>query len=206
MNKDQTIIDSILEFWMKDSDSNIESATQQAAIWFNATDDLDQYLKKNFTTWLDQAESGKLDHWQVTSDASLALILLLDQFSRNMYRGTTEAFKFDAKALNISLSMQLNGQLEELGCIGKVFALMPMQHSEDISIQEASVIAFNSVAENSPAGYEALLKGNAEFAVLHRDIIHEFARFPHRNRILGRTNTTAEKNWLNQGAPTFGQG
>ena len=205
MNKDEILINDILEFWIKDADSDPVSAKQQSTIWFNASESLDQELRDRFGELLERGGAGELDHWRSTPQGSLALIILLDQFSRNIYRGTSEAFDFDAQALTICQSMQQSGQLDLLGPVGKVFALMPLQHAEDLAVQEASVEAFRQIAESAPAGYEQMTSGNHEYAKLHYDIIKQFGRFPHRNRIMGRQSTEAEQRWLADGAPTFGQ-
>jgi uncharacterized protein (DUF924 family) len=151
-------------------------------------------------------KSKDVSAWPASARATLARIIVLDQFTRNLYRNTARAFAFDDKALELSLELQREGGLGALGWIGRVFVLMPMQHAEDLEVQERSVRLFEELARRCLTAHREMLEDNAKYARLHRDIVARFGRFPHRNKTLGRASTTAELEWLASGAPTFGPG
>ena len=196
----------ILDYWIGDADASPEAAATQGARWFSGGEEVDREITKRFGEILKRAEVGELDSWGIDPRECMALIILLDQFTRNIYRGQAQAFAMDDVALALCLELQSRNEFSQLGPVSRVFALMPMQHSEDLDIQEASVARFSELADQASAEWKENLSGNLEFAVLHRDIVKRFGRFPHRNRILGREATAEEADWLNDGAPTFGQG
>jgi len=133
------------------------------------------------------------------------LIILLDQFRRNIYRGSAEAFALDKKALKIAIEGTMAGDHKQLDSVERMFFFMPLQHSESLKIQEKSVSIFNALAESVSGTLHETFLASAQFAELHRDIVAEFGRFPHRNEVLGRANTSAEATYLSGDSPSFGQ-
>lgn len=196
----------VLEFWLADSDRDPDTAKSRKDMWFGGSSEVDAEIARRFAGLVDEVASGLRDDWLDHPAGHLAQILVLDQFPRNLYRNTARAFAYDGKALDLTSSLLNSGAIDTLGWISRVFALMPMQHSEDAGVQDRSVEEFERLARQCPEDFRALLENNAGYARLHRDIVARFGRFPHRNKILGRQSTREEEAWLADGAPTFGQG
>lgn len=199
-------IDTVLRFWIGDADHSAEAARRRQSTWFGADANTDQAIRRDFGELVAKARAGHCDHWLDSPVGAAALIIVLDQFPRNLFRGTADAFASDAQALSHSLALLDAGQVEALGWMSAAFALMPLQHAEDVAVQERSVVAFDALAQRCTTDHRTLLENNADYAREHRDIVVRFGRFPHRNRILGRDSTAEESAWLADGAPTFGQG
>lgn len=197
-------IDDILEFWFGDrqaSDSAI--AERQQGLWWGKDPATDAHINERFAEVLQQAIKGELEPWAETAAGRLALIIVLDQFPRTVYRGRAEAFAQDPTALAHSLQAQGRGQDRELRPIERVFVYMPMEHAEALMVQDESVLRFerlcDEVAEADRPAFEHFL----DFARRHRDVILRFDRFPHRNAILGRPSTPAETAFLEQPDSSF---
>ena len=136
-----------------------------------------------------RAKQGALDDWADTPHGGLALLILLDQLSRNLHRGTAEAFAADAKARAIARDMIARGFDQALTPVERMFVYLPFQHSEDLADQDASVRLFEALRAT-------LDDQTCDYALRHRDVIRRFGRFPHRNAALGRTNTPDEDAYL----------
>ena len=180
MPKSQDIID----FWFKESSSKL---------WFKKNTKFDATIKQRYGKVVIDALSGRLDRWADDADSCLALILLLDQFTRNIFRQSARAFSGDEMALALSLRCVDRGHLNIEKASYCQFMLMPMMHCEDSGIQTAALSLFEQYT--SELVYVS--------AVEHRDIIAQFGRFPHRNEILGRPNTPEEKIFLTQSRFAF---
>lgn len=169
---------SILDFWYTDR------VKQQ---WFVSTPELDQEILDKFEAVWEQALNGDLDHWMNEAESSLALVIVLDQFPLNMFRGAAKAFKSERKSVEVTLHA-LDHHFDQLLDKDKLaFLLMPLMHSEELSEQNLSVSLFK----------EHQLESNLRFAKHHREIVKKYGRFPHRNHILGRKNTEEETQYLN---------
>lgn len=179
--------DEILDFWFSD---------RAAKHWFNSSDAFDAEIRMQFETTAialaaAQAERRRAHEWEAESpDAHLALIIALDQFPRNMYRGTAAAFAWDEFALSAAKRMVDRKTDVHLSQTQRPFAYMPYMHSEDLADQEACVRLSDARLDD-----ESTLK----FAKIHRDIIARFGRFPHRNSILGRDTLPEEQAFLDDG-------
>lgn len=168
----------ILNFWL------FECSFQER---FQKSEAFDSQIKDRFGHLVEQALQGDLDSWAEDWDQRLSLIILLDQFTRNIYRDTPEAFSGDHKVSQLSIRSTKDGHLENETDRTKIqFTLMPMMHSEDIEVQDASLPLFEKYSN------EETLK----YAIAHRTIIARFGRFPHRNVILGRESTKEEIEFL----------
>jgi uncharacterized protein (DUF924 family) len=143
--------------------------------------------------------------WTETPEGRLALIILLDQFRRNIFRGTAEAYARDRLALKICVEGTVNGHYKKLSPMQRMFFFMPLQHAESLKVQENSVRVYSTLAKRVSDTLKETFLTTAQFAELHRDIIEKFGRFPHRNPALGRENTPDENTYLNGEAPSFGQ-
>ena len=198
--------EDLLEFWFGTPPTDEAGVDRDMSRWFGADDDVDAEISRRFDGVMTAAAVGRLDDWAETARGSLALILLLDQCPRSTHRGHPAAFAQDAPALSWTLRGLADGLDRDLGPFERVFFYMPMQHSESLDMQERSVEIFAALAQSDvPAFMLKCMRNTAEFARLHRDIIARFGRFPHRNSVLGRASTAAEREYLGKGAPTFGQ-
>jgi uncharacterized protein (DUF924 family) len=198
-------IEQVLEFWFADTGTGRKAIERRLRVWFGGGAEFDRSCADRFSATLAAAAEGRLDDWQTSPRGSLALIVVLDQFSRNIYRGTASAFRQDARALAVCREGIERGRDKELSLIERVFFYMPMQHAEDRDMQALSVRHFEALAAEAPESLRDLLEDNAGYARQHRDIVERFGRFPHRNEVLGRRNTADEEAYLANDAPHFGQ-
>lgn len=180
----------ILDFWFGRTDELDYGIPKD--FWFRSTPEFDTLVRNQFFLEYEKAALGQLDDWKSTPESSLALILLLDQFPRNMFRGTPQAFATDWEALTIAHQVIAQGFDQKLLPVQRWFIYCPFEHSENLDHQHKAVDLFMSLS-NHPDSAEAI-----EYAMRHRDIISRFGRFPHRNAILRRPSTADEKEFLKQ--------
>lgn len=198
--------EDILQFWFGPDSSQPAAAQQRMPLWFGSDADLDEDIRRRFAGEVQAALAGERQHWLGSARPCLALILLLDQFPRNLFRGHPEAFSGDSAALAACLQ-GLEEELDQaLTPIERGFFLLPMQHAEDLAHQQRSVELYRQLLEQSPPDWQPLLQGMLDYALEHRDIIQRFGRFPHRNPLLGRPPTLEEEAFLADGGPRYGQG
>jgi uncharacterized protein (DUF924 family) len=205
-DKDQTRIDEILDFWFREQELSAPQIDRRMDIWFGEDEVFDHECKKEFADDVELASEGKLDHWAHESRGRLALILLLDQFRRNIFRNTADAFSKDKAALKLCVEGAMEKKDQGLAPIQRAFFYMPLQHAESTKVQAKSVELFTKLAESVSRTYRETFETIAQFAELHRDIIDQFGRFPHRNKLLNRPNTPEEDEYLSSDSPDFGQG
>ena len=156
--------------------------------WFSKNPAFDDDFRTRFLAAHDCAARGELDDWAATADGALALLILLDQFPRNAFRGNDRMFATDPRALRIARRAIAAGYDQQVDAQVRNFFYLPLMHSESLPDQQ------EAVALSEPLGAEP-----HRYAVLHRDIIERFGRFPHRNRVLGRATTAAEQAFLDAG-------
>jgi uncharacterized protein (DUF924 family) len=204
-NEDRARIDAILGFWFKEQALTAPQIDRRMDVWFGGDEVFDLECKKEFSADVELASGGKLDHWADEPHGRLALILLLDQFRRNIYRNTTKAFEMDKAALKLCVEGARDKKDRGLTPIQQVFFYMPLQHTESRKVQEKAVDIFNRLAEAVSPTYRETFETIVQFAELHRDIVEQFGRFPHRNQLLGRENTPEEDEYLAGDSPDFGQ-
>lgn len=202
---DQIRIDEILMFWFMEKELSVPKIDARMDVWFGDDPDFDAQIKNEFSDDIERASAGELDHWAHEPRGRLALILLLDQFRRNIYRGKPEAFKKDRAALKLCIEGATAKMDQQLSSIQKVFFYMPLQHSESLKVQKKSCDVYRHLANTASPTYKETFETVVHFAELHADIIERFGRFPHRNKVLGRENTAEEDEYLSGGAPDFGQ-
>ncbi|QGZ35319.1 DUF924 family protein [Stappia indica] len=169
----------ILDFWW----------TAGPARWFARDDGFDAKIRENFAPLVEQARDGALDGWAETPHGALALLLLLDQFPRNLFRGDALAFASDARARRIAGTVLAQGFDRAFPKAARPFFYLPFEHSEDMADQERSVDLFRRLGDEQSYLY----------ALIHLDVIRRFGRFPHRNAALGRESTPAEAAFLEDG-------
>ncbi|MBE9096622.1 DUF924 family protein [Tychonema sp. LEGE 07203] len=188
-------MNEILDFWFGRSNSPEFGKAQKK--WFEKNADFDAQVRSNFLSQYELAASGKLDYWQDSPENCLALILLLDQFPRNMFRETPKAFATDSKALTVAQHAVDNNFDRELLQVQKWFIYLPFEHSENLEHQQKSVELFRQLSGEPES--ESVI----EYAIRHFKIIERFGRFPHRNQILGRETTPEEAEFLKQPGSRF---
>lgn len=205
-----TDINSIIQYWF--GDNEVDVVEGRDSFWFSGGSEVDQQIKDQFSALVINAKQQKMDDWERwinTAKGSLAVILLLDQFTRNIYRGNAEAFVSDNLARSICLNGLKLGFDQQLTSSERVFYYLPLEHSELIVDQERCVKLFKQLANNTDAKYDGqyhkMFSFYEEYAVIHYEIIKNYGRFPHRNALLGRESTAAELNYLSQGGHTFEQ-
>ena len=204
-DEDQLRIDAVLGFWFKQQSLSAPQVDRRMDVWFGEDAAFDEEVKAEFSDDVARASAGQLDHWAKQPRGRLALIILLDQFRRNIYRNTADAFAMDRKALQLCVQGAMEKKDKGLEAIEKVFFYMPLQHAESAKVQAKSCELFNKLAEVVSPTYRETFMTVAQFAELHRDIVEQFGRFPHRNKLLGRKNTPEEEEYLAD-APDFGPG
>lgn len=203
---DQLRIDAILKFWFMEQALSAPQIDNRMDTWFGEDAAFDHEIETEFADDVARASEGKLDHWAHKPHGRLALILLLDQFRRNIYRNTAKAFELDKIALKLCVEGAMAKKDKGLLPIQRAFFYMPLQHAESKRVQAKSCELFNNLAEAVSPTYRETFSTMAQFAELHRDIIDQFGRFPHRNKLLGRENTPEENEYLAGDSPEFGQG
>jgi len=197
--------EEVLDFWFADAATGPEAIARRNSVWFQGGALFDGECRKRFGASLAAAADGELDHWLESPRARLALIVLLDQFSRNIYRGTAAAYGQDARALAACREGIEQGHDRRLAPIERTFFYLPMEHAEDREVQALSVQQFEGLAREAPEELREPLLANAGYARHHRGIVERFGRFPHRNAVLGRACTADEDAYLADDAPRFGQ-
>ncbi|YAF97277.1 MAG: DUF924 family protein [Nodularia sp. CChRGM 3473] len=181
---------TILEFWFGDPEE--PDYGKPRAFWFTEKSEFDRELRNQFLPDYQKAAAGYLDDWIDAAETCLALILLLDQFPRNMFRGTPEAFATDWEALSAAQHAVVQGYDRQFLPVQRWFIYLPFEHSENPAHQHQCVKLFQQLSHD-PDSAKAI-----EYSLRHQEIIARFGRFPHRNSILGRTSTPEEKEFLQQ--------
>jgi len=202
---DQIRIDAVLDFWFKEQELSAPRIDRRMDIWFSEDPVFDHEIEKEFASEVAKASKGQLNHWASKPRGRLALIILIDQFRRNIYRNTAKAFSKDQLALKLCVQGAMEKGDRALTPIQKVFFYMPLQHAESRKVQAKSVELYSRLAETVSPTLRETFMTVVQFAELHKDIIDRFGRFPHRNELLDRENTPEEDEYLAGDAPDFGQ-
>lgn len=189
----------ILSFWFDDGLDHGWPTRNMQPIWFGGGAALDAEIRERFQAPTELAMRGELVEWQEQPLSRLALIILLDQFSRNIWRGQAQAFAGDHRAVTLVCEGISRGMDRHLPWVGRVFFYMPLMHAEDLDLQDLCVDCFQRIVDSAPQAIAEKVQGNLEFAIEHRDIIARFGRFPYRNAVLGRENSAEEDAWLEDG-------
>lgn len=197
--------EDVLEFWFADAATSPEALRRRNKVWFSGGPEFDRSCSDGFAATLAAATRGALDRWTESPRGRLALILLLDQFSRNIHRGSAAAYQQDHRALSACREGIERGHDKQLSLVERTFFYLPMEHAEDVEIQELSVQHFEALVAEAPEALREQLEADAAYARQHRDIVARFGRFPHRNVVLGRATTPQEASYLADDAPRFGQ-
>ncbi len=186
--------DSILDFWFERAPGR---TLQPRQAWWEKDPAFDEEIRRRFGAAVEDALAGGFGDWIAHAESALALVILLDQFPRNLFRGQPKAFAGDARARSITHAAIGRGFDIAVPPVMRQFFYMPLQHSEAIEEQDLSVLLFTALEKELP-GNDLL-----DYAERHRAIITQFDRFPHRNAALGRESTPAEVEFLKQPGSSF---
>ncbi len=185
----------ILEFWFGKPDEVDYGKPRK--VWFIKNPEFDQDVRSRFMKHYEQAATGQLDDWKASPLSCLALIILLDQFPRHMFRGQPQAFATDPKALAYAQHAVAQGFDKTLVAVQRWFVYLPFEHSEDLNHQRHCVELYEQMSDD-PDMADAMI-----YAIRHLEVIERFGRFPHRNKILGRETTPEEAEFLKQPGSSF---
>lgn len=195
----------ILDFWFGDLSPDGLPDTYHRQRWFTADRGFDREIRRRFLSSLLLIAEDGMPEWLGSPGGMLASIIVLDQFSRNIHRGTAMAFEYDTKARQLCRQGLARGLDIVLPAVQRAFFYMPFQHSERLADQEEGVALFEQLAATYRDTEKALLDGFAASAREHAELIRRFGRFPHRNRVLKRANTEGEERYLSEKPKSFGQ-
>lgn len=197
---------TVVEFWFGPEAGKADDAAiaeRQQALWWRKDPATDSAIRRRFEDVITEAAMGALDAWAQAPAGRLALILLTDQFPRNIYRDTKAAFGHDPLALAWCKEGLHRGDDARLRPVERVFFYLPLEHSEARQDQERSVALYSALSASVPASQRSVFDGFLDFALRHRDIVERFGRFPHRNRLLGRASSPEELAFLEQPGSSF---
>jgi uncharacterized protein (DUF924 family) len=186
----------VLDYWFGDLDHTPRYFSERNRLWFGGGEQVDGEIRERFAGDLRLAVEGRLADWEATPRGSLALIVLLDQFSLNLYREQPPSY------LQSALAIPLTGRLVEQGLIWtltpaeRVFAYLPLEHSEKLEDQDRSVALFEDLARAAPPSLRSAMLSYLDYAERHRRVVQRFGRFPDRNEVFGRQSTPEELRFL----------
>jgi len=196
-------IASVLGFWFGECGPDGAIDPTRRKMWFKSGAQHDDEIRNRFGGLHERASRGALDKWTATVRGRLALIVICDQFSRHIYRGTAQAFAQDPAAQKLTLAGIDDGIDRELAPVQRSFFYLPLEHAEDPALQALSVDCYErlaaAVADRWRKDYASFL----DYARRHRDVIERFGHFPHRNAALGRPSTPEEIEFLKQAGSSF---
>lgn len=201
----------IRDFWFGKLPMTAQALNQRVSLWFpgdlsaEALRTRDDIIRKRFGNLVERAGKGELATWADSPRRCLSLIVLLDQFPRNIHRGTAKAFAYDDLALELTISGMQCAADGALDVVERLFFYMPLQHCEARDVQDESVAAYRRLLAEAPQELRSVFESSVQSAEQHRSIIERFGRFPHRNEVLGRHSTPDEESWLGGHADRMGQ-
>lgn len=190
-----SILDEAHRFWFGELAGPLDYPADKAPTWFRASDEMDGEIRAKFAADLDAIAAHDWDVESLTRTQQVGLVIFLDQFPRNLFRGSGQSFACDATARRHADAL-IAGGLDRFFMAERAFVLMPLMHSEDIRDQDRCAMLFADQALKATGDFVERMRGNLDFAFRHRDLIRKFGRFPHRNADLGRESTEEEKTFL----------
>lgn len=201
---------AVLEFWFESPAGDPEMLVRKMKRWYRGGADFDREIETRFGPLIARAVSGELDAWSSDPDGLLALIVMLDQFTRSVYRDTPKMYAGDARAQRLALEALDRGIGHDWNTERRNFLLMPLVHAEDLALQERAVVEVAAVVAKAPAQLHEIFSMGIEQSRKYRDVIARFGRFPHRNAILGRESTPEEieflRDWAEKQPPSAARG
>jgi uncharacterized protein (DUF924 family) len=195
----------IVSYWLGESPASPAAAFARHELWYRGGRPIDDEIRERFGHSVTRARAGGLAEWDRSPESQLALVILLDQFTRNIYRGTPEAYSGDPLALAVALRAVAAGRDRDLCVPGRIFLYHPFHHSETLVEQDRGVALLERLAQESPPEWRDYVRRSVEGFRRHRDTVARFGRFPHRNPVLGRISTPEEVAFLAADGSTYGQ-
>lgn len=196
----------VLDFWLDADPQDAVAMQTRMQILFRVDPAFDAAVRRRCGGLVKRALNGELEQWASDARGTLALIVLLDQMPRNIFRGTARAFAGDAQALSHALAGFERGFDRELTVIERVFLHMPLEHAEDVELQQRCVASYEVLHAQAPAAFKEITAAALQAGIDHHALVARFGRFPHRNAVLGRPSTAAEAEWLRNNRTAWGQG
>jgi len=204
VSSNETDSEEVLRVWFGSDVETPEAVAKRSALWFASDQAFDEAIRSRFHDHVERAVASELDHWARAPRSALALVLVLDQFPRNLFRGSGRAFASDPMACRIALGAIAAGFDAQLHPVQAVFLYLPLEHAEDLALQDRCVALFERLTERAPSDLAPQFEQFSDYAARHRDVIQCFGRFPHRNQILGRASSAEEMTFLAGGGDDFG--
>lgn len=190
---DQEKINKIMRVWFGELQADGTVTAEQQQVWFATNGPAhDEWLRDEFGEWVDAASQGDYDHWLGTPEGTIALLVLLDQLRRNLFRGKADSFTLDPKCEEIAKQTIAKGWHLDLPIAHQLFLYLPLEHAEDLETQKLSVKLFTEMAERVPESAKERVAFYLFYAQEHHDVIEKYGRFPARNEALGRESTADE--------------
>lgn len=193
----------LLDWWFGPPATASEVAAARHGLWFGKRDSQDREARERFAPLVEQALAGQLPSWLDQAEGWLGHILLLDQLPRMIFRDSARAFAGDAQARLLVQQGLAQSWEQQLAPIQRVFVYLVLEHAEDLTLQDQAVARFEALLAQAEAGERELFAGFLDYAEQHQRVITRFARFPHRNLILGRESTHEELQFLQQPGSRF---
>lgn len=193
----------VLDFWLGAYPLDPAALQRVQGQWFRKDEAFDAELRRRFDGSIAAARASRLDGWAAQAEGRLALLIVLDQFTRNAFRGQPESFAGDAQALALALEGIARGHDQAVPAMARIFCYLPLEHAEDAAMQARSVALFEALRDAPEAEPKAFFDHSLDYARRHQDVIARFGRFPHRNAILGRASTAEELAYLAQPGAGF---
>jgi uncharacterized protein (DUF924 family) len=195
----------VLAYWFEPAATTEQELMEQIRRWFMGGPALDAEITRRFGAAVEAAVDGGLEDWMATPDGRLALVILLDQLTRNVFRDQPRMYAGDARAQRIAVASLSDGTAETLGYVERVFMTMPLLHAEDLELQDRLASLVDALAAEAPPLYRKMAAMHSEQSTKFRAVIARFGRFPHRNALHGRATTDEEAaflvDWHQKGPP-----
>lgn len=196
--------EQVLDFWFGELDANGLAEADRRKRWF-AGKATDEAIANQFGSLVERALNRELDEWAADTHSLVALVTLLDQFPRNIYRSSERAFSGDARACQFVNAAIAAGTDRLMPMCQRAMFYMPLEHAEDLTAQNLCVVLLEGMLRDAVDPCHDYLQGCVQWARQHRDIVAQFGRFPHRNQVLARESSAAEAAWMAAGGQSFGQ-
>ncbi len=200
---DKNMVNNIIVFWFGALDADSMPSEEAMQRWWQKDAEFDNVIKERFLPLVEKASAGELDDWLNDARGCLAYIILLDQFTRNMYRDSEAMYQHDTKAQAAAINAVLNGLDRELPLIFRIFVYMPFMHAESLHRQQQSLQCYQTLVDEADDKIKHHFEYTYNFAVLHKQIIERFGHFPHRNVLVNRATSAEEAEFLQEPDSSF---
>ena len=194
---DRKILGEVYRYWFGSLSGPDDFPKDKSEIWFRQSDATDSFIRDSFGAFIPEAANVEWNLAELTREEQIALVVLFDQFPRNIFRTSGEAFAYDARARAVARQLIEPGR-NRFHRVERSFLFLPFEHSENLADQDFSLFLFAEDAVSAPESWTGTSRVYLDYATRHRDLIRKFGRFPHRNAVLGRTSTPEEEAFLKE--------